>query len=103
MSLLSIVVLGIVQGLAELLPVSSSAHVVVAEKLMGLDPSSPPMTLLLVMLHTGTMFAVIVYFWRTWRGTYFQSLPAFKRFAGQVIVATILTGIVGGGITLVIE
>ena len=52
MSFLHVVVLAIVQGLAELLPVSSSAHVVVAEKLMGLDPSSPPMTLLLVMLHT---------------------------------------------------
>ncbi len=58
MSVLNIIILAIVQGLAELLPVSSSAHVVVAEKLLGLDPSSPPMTLLLVMLHTGTMFAV---------------------------------------------
>src|ERR1700691_693381 len=53
MSLLQVIVLAVVQGLAELLPVSSSAHVVVAEKLMGLDPSSPQMTLLLVMLHTG--------------------------------------------------
>ena len=103
MSLLHIVILAIVQGLAELLPVSSSAHVVVAEKLLGLDPSSPPMTLLLVMLHTGTMFAVIVYFWRTWRGTYFHSLAAFKTFAVQVIIATLLTGIVGGGLKLLIE
>jgi undecaprenyl-diphosphatase len=94
MSIISIVILGIVQGLAELLPVSSSAHVVVAEKLLGLDPSSPPMTLLLVMLHTGTMFAVIAYFWRAWRETYFQSRAAFKNFAVQVIVATGLTAIV---------
>jgi undecaprenyl-diphosphatase len=64
MTLLQVVILAIVQGLAELLPVSSSAHVVVSEKLMGLDPSSPQMTLLLVMLHTGTMFAVIFYFWK---------------------------------------
>ena len=40
MSLLKVIVLAIVQGLAELLPVSSSAHVIVAEKLMGLDPSA---------------------------------------------------------------
>ena len=60
MSLVQVIILAVVQGLAELLPVSSSAHVVVAEKLMGLDPSSPVMTLVLVMLHTGTMFAVIV-------------------------------------------
>jgi undecaprenyl-diphosphatase len=67
MPFLYILILAIVQGLAELLPVSSSAHVAITEKLLGLDPSSPPMTLLLVMLHTGTMFAVIVYFWRQWR------------------------------------
>ena len=60
--------LAIVQGIAELLPVSSSAHVIVAEKLMGLDPSSPEMTFLLAMLHTGTLFAVIVYFfWKSWK------------------------------------
>jgi undecaprenyl-diphosphatase len=102
MSIFSIVILGIVQGLAELLPVSSSAHVVVTEKLMGLDPASPPMTLLLVMLHTGTMFAVIAYFWRTWRDTYFQSVAAFKAFAIQVIVATVLTGIIYEMISLVL-
>jgi undecaprenyl-diphosphatase len=95
MSIFKVIVLAIVQGLAELLPVSSSAHVVVAEKLMGLDPSSPQMTLLLVMLHTGTMFAVIAYFWKQWKKTYFSSSDAFKRFAIRVIWATLLTGIIG--------
>lgn len=103
MPILKVIVLAIVQGLAELLPVSSSAHVVVAEKLMGLDPSSPAMTLLLVMLHTGTMFAVIVYFWNTWKRTYFASADAFKRFAIRVIWATALTGIVGEIINKIIE
>jgi undecaprenyl-diphosphatase len=103
MSFLQVVVLAIVQGLAELLPVSSSAHVVVAEKLMGLDPSAPAMTLLLVMLHTGTMFAVIVYFWRRWRATYFASLAQFKRTAVQVILATALTGVIGEALKWVIE
>jgi undecaprenyl-diphosphatase len=103
MTLLNIIVLAIVQGFAELLPVSSSAHVVVAEKLLHLDPSSPPMTLLLVMLHTGTMFAVIVYFWSQWRTTYFSSAPAFKRAAVLVLVATVFTGIVGGALVKLIE
>src|ERR1700719_5403051 len=98
MSPLKVIILAIVQGLAELLPVSSSAHVVVAEKLLGLDPSSPPMTLLLVMLHTGTMFAVIVYFWPQWRSTYFQSAPAFRRFATLVVVATACTAVIGEAI-----
>jgi undecaprenyl-diphosphatase len=100
MSTFDTVVLAIVQGLAELLPVSSSAHVIIAEKLLGLDPSSPPMTLLLVMLHTGTMVAVVVYFWPQWRATYFQSLSAFRGFAGRVVVATVLTAVVGEGIWL---
>lgn len=64
MILLRVMILAIAQELAELQPVSSSTHVVIAEKLMGLDPSSPPLTLLLIVLHTGTMFAVIVYFRR---------------------------------------
>jgi undecaprenyl-diphosphatase len=103
MSILNVVMLAIVQGLAELLPVSSSAHVVVTEKLLGLDPSSPPMTLLLVMLHTGTMFAVIAYFWRQWRGTYFSSMAAFKAIAGPIVLATVATGIVGEIIVKILE
>jgi undecaprenyl-diphosphatase len=103
MSLLKVILLAIIQGLAELLPVSSSAHVVVAEKLMGLDPSSPTMTLLLVMLHTGTMFAVIVYFWKQWRATFFSSAQEFKRFAWLAILATVLTGIIGEILVKIIE
>jgi len=103
MPILQVIILAIVQGLAELLPVSSSAHVVVAEKLMGLDPSSPQMTLVLVMLHTGTMFAVIAYFWSQWKRTYFASSDAFKRIAIRIVWATALTGIIGEAIIKVIE
>jgi len=103
MMLLKVILLAIVQGLAELLPVSSSAHVVVAEKLLGLDPSSPQMTLLLVMLHTGTMFAVIVYFWKTWKETYFSTRARFRPFLVQLIWATLLTGIVGEVLKKIIE
>jgi undecaprenyl-diphosphatase len=103
MTLLHVVILAIVQGLAELLPVSSSAHVVVTEKLMGLDATAPEMTLLLVMLHTGTMFAVIVYFWKQWMRTYFQSAEAFKRIVILLIAATALTGVIGEGLIKAIE
>ncbi len=103
MSLLNVIVLAAVQGLAELLPVSSSAHVVVVEKIMGLDPSSPRMTLLLVMLHTGTMISVIVYFWRRWRTAFFGSAAGFRRSAWLLVLATASTGIVGGALIKVIE
>ncbi len=103
MPILKVIILAIVQGLAELLPVSSSAHVVVAEKLMGLDPTSPQMTLLLVMLHTGTMFAVIVYFWKRWAESYFSSRAAFLQVATRIVVATVLTGVIGYPIQKIIE
>ena len=100
---LKVFVLALVQGFCELLPVSSSAHVIIAEKLMGLDPTTPAMTFLLVMLHTGTMLAVIVYFWNTWRSRFFSSAPAFRSFARNVVLATACTGIVGLGLMLLIE
>ncbi len=98
MPLLKIIVLAFVQGLVEVLPVSSSAHVVVAEKLLGLDPSSPPMTLLLVMLHTGTMIAVIAYFWPQWRRDWFSSAAALRRCAALLVIATACTAVIGEGL-----
>ena len=98
-----ILILALIQGACELLPVSSSAHVIVAEKLMGLDPSSPEMTMLLVMLHTGTMFAVITYFWNNWKRDYFVSAAKLRLFAVQIVTATFWTGIVGLGLKVVIE
>src|SRR6202045_4547156 len=103
MSILKVIILALVQGLAELLPVSSSAHVVVAEKLMRLDASSPQMTLLLVMLHTGTMFAGIVYFWNQWKKTYFSSGDAFKRFLVRLVWGSLLTAIIGEILVKAIE
>jgi undecaprenyl-diphosphatase len=100
---LKILLLAVIQGVCELLPVSSSAHVILAEKLMGLDPTAPEMTLLLVMLHTGTMLAVIVYFWRSWRERYFVSYNTFWQFAKLVTVATALTGVIGLALMLLIE
>src|SRR3974390_2094567 len=95
MHLFQIAILAVIQGLAELLPISSSAHVIVAEKLMGLDPSLPEMTLLLVMLHTGTMLAVIAYFWKNWKEHYFQVGTKGKAFLTQVTLGTGVTLVLG--------
>ncbi len=103
LSLLQFLLLALVQGAAELLPVSSSAHVIVVEKLLGLDPASPEMTFLLVMLHTGTMFAMIVYFWRSWWQNYFSSAASFQSMFLRVMVATAATAVIGFALKQVIE
>ncbi len=104
LSYCQILILALIQGFCELLPVSSSAHVIAAAKLMGVkDASSPEMVMLLIMLHTGTMFAVIVYFWKRWQRDYFAAAGKSRWFALQIILATACTGIVGLGLKLVIE
>lgn len=100
---IQVLILAIIQGACELLPVSSSAHVIIAEKIMGLHPSAPEMTMVLVMLHTGTMFAVIAYFWKGWKRDYFSSSGKLRDFAVQIVIATIFTGIVGLGLKEIIE
>jgi undecaprenyl-diphosphatase len=112
MSYLEILILAVIQGLAELLPISSSAHVILTAKLMGLKPSSPEFVFLLVMLHTGTMFAVIVYFWPRWRWLIGRSSArenaergplTRNHFLKMIVLATACTGVFGFGLKTVIE
>src|SRR5260370_7929878 len=112
MSYHQIVVLYLIQGKAELLPITSSAHVIVAEKLMGLDPSAPELTFLLVMLHTGTMFAVLAYFWPRWKPLLLPaassadqtSMPGSRfHFVKMVVLATVITGVLGLPLKLLID
>ena len=62
---------------------------------MGLDPTLPSMTLLLVMLHTGTMLSVLVYFWEPWRKNYFDSAYRGWAFAKRVFLGTAATLVLG--------
>jgi len=102
-SILQILILGLVQGLAEPLPVSSSAHVIAAEKLMGIDPSSPEMTFMLIMLHTGSLGAVIVYFWAAWRRSFFSDAGSARAVISHVAWATVVTLALGYALKVGIE
>ena len=106
MSYFEIAVLALIQGAAELLPVSSSAHVIVALRVMGHDPSKAENTFLLATLHTGTMFAVLYYFWPRWRkllSSTAASGVSRLRLPALALLATAVTGVVGGALVLLIE
>lgn len=65
MTIIQSIILGIVQGIAEFLPISSSAHLVFIPWLFNW----PPHTLTFdVALHIGTLFALLAFFWREWWG-----------------------------------
>jgi undecaprenyl-diphosphatase len=100
-------VLSLIQGAAELLPVSSSAHVILAAKLMHMEEmDQPSMVFLLIMLHTGTMFATIIYFWSAWKALLFpppERAGAGRRFVGMIVLATAVTGVLGLGLQYLIE
>jgi undecaprenyl-diphosphatase len=62
-----VVVLAIVQGLAEFIPVSSSGHLIIVRRLLGWNELSPAHELTFdVALHFGTLLSVLFYFRRTW-------------------------------------
>jgi undecaprenyl-diphosphatase len=65
MNLFDAVVLGIVQGLTEFLPISSSAHVQIVQQLLGLNSmSKPALTAFIATIQLGTEAAVLIYFWK---------------------------------------
>ncbi len=65
MSYLQAILLGILQGLTEFLPVSSSGHLVILEHLIDLKPESREMVLFDLMLHLGTVLAVLAFYRRS--------------------------------------
>jgi undecaprenyl-diphosphatase len=58
------IIIGIVQGLTEFLPVSSSAHLIVIPRILGWDDALINSPEFVVMLHMGTLAALLVFFWR---------------------------------------
>lgn len=63
MTLLSSILMGIVQGVAEFLPISSSGHLAIAEQLLGMSGVSDIPEFYDVLLHLGTLLAVFVAYW----------------------------------------
>jgi undecaprenyl-diphosphatase len=86
--------LGLVQGLTEFLPVSSTAHLLLLGEALGLDPERFGLSFT-VALHLGTALAVLLYFARTWIGLV-QDVFALRLRLPLLIVAGTVPAVVAG-------
>jgi undecaprenyl-diphosphatase len=93
MEFLHIIVLAVVQGLTEFLPVSSTGHLNVAEALLsrGATKDSVAQLALIVMLHVGTLLAVLMVYWRR----ILRLVGADASLLGKLLVGTLPAGVVG--------
>ena len=100
MNLLQAVVLGLVQGLGEFLPISSSAHLVIVPWLFNWE--DPGLTFD-IALHIGTLIAVVVYFWRDWLQLITKGMTDAKSREGRLFWYLVLATIPGAAIGLILE
>ncbi len=104
LELLQAIVLGIVQGLTEFLPVSSSGHLLLGQYFLGLDQDRFGLSFD-VALHMGTLVAVVSYFWRDLLRMAFAFFRSFghrdlandadQRMAYLIIAATVPAAVIG--------
>jgi undecaprenyl-diphosphatase len=97
--------LGVVQGLTEFLPVSSSGHLVICQQIFGMKGDSPSMLLFDVLTHVGTLMAVVIVFAATF-ARFARTLLAEAsgaaggrgsawRIAGLAVLACVPTAVIG--------
>lgn len=109
MTYLEAIILGLVQGLAEFLPISSSGHLALIQQAFGISEDN--VLLFAVLLHVGTLVSVFIVYWKdiwelivelcltfkdifTGKGLRLEERPV-RKLGVMIIIATIPTGIIG--------
>ena len=104
MTVIQAIILGIVQGLTELLPISSSAHLNLFPWLFNWGEMSPSFD---VALHIGTLFAILVFFFKDWvnliKGGYKQIVKKEKSTDGKIFWYIVISTIPAGILSLVLD
>ena len=104
MSIFQAIILGVVQGLTELLPISSSAHLNIFPWIFKWGELTPSFD---VALHIGTLLAILIYFFKDWinliKGGYNQIIKKEKTTDGKVFWQIVISTVVAGVLCLILE
>lgn len=95
-NLLDVIILGVVEGVTEFLPVSSTGHLILAGRLLGYDPNE--WKLFNVVIQLGAILAIVVLYWRTFAaviGGLTRRDPAAWRFVRNIVVAFLPAAVIG--------
>lgn len=103
---LKFIILAIIQGIAEVLPISSSGHLRIFSSILNVDTNGSFLSLA-IFLHFGSLVAVIVYYWKdlikiivgTWKFLFFKEKTDEDKFNAKLllflIIGTVPAGIIG--------
>lgn len=98
MSILHAIILGIVEGITEFLPISSTGHLTITEKLLGYQIDAPEITAFTAVIQIGAILAAVIYFWKDiirilsawWRGLFNHSERGLDyKFGWSVIIGSV--------------
>jgi undecaprenyl-diphosphatase len=114
MSILDAIILGIVEGLTEFLPISSTGHLTIAEKLLGKDIDADSVTAFTAVIQVGAIVAVLIFFrediikllsavFGGFRNEHRRKTDPNWRFAWLILIGSIPIGIAGLALKNVIE
>lgn len=99
MTTLQSIILGVVQGLTEFLPVSSSGHLMLASEILGTDLSAADDLTFSLTLHAATVLSTIVVLWREvarlFKGVFSRTFNEEQAYVLKIVISMIPVGVVG--------
>lgn len=106
MSILETIILAVVEGLTEFLPISSTGHMIIARSLLGMEPDDPFINAFIVIIQFGAILSVLVLYWKRFfrlnhtpapaGSTKFRKFTHKWRFYWLLFVAFIPAVVIGG-------